>query len=269
MASIPSVPAQAATTTTAPKQRIGVSMPSLKLVMDFFHATPDLQKLYAKHVVAMMQAYLSGTITQYPAQLNTNGDIADFVIKNRTIQVNAGESLAEAFLTMHISASPKRKNKGEDRPKPDVKVPKVSPKVSSKPEKQVKQAASTRTPLRERAKRELSVPLHAIPTALKFFASSRQSVFSSNGGLHDVSCQLCSEIGFYNVLRTGRRGLSLRQKRWTEVLHEVLLPDGKTVLDESKLEDCGVYPDGGVSAVDIAIGDGEVATSWGDSMEDA
>lgn len=250
-------------------------LPSLKLVMDFFNATPALQKLYAERVSATMANFMSGVQTEYPHQLNTPGDIADFVIKHRSYRVNEqADSLSDAFLLMHLTETKgKRKNK-EERPQSEKKMQKDQPKpIQSDSTGKAKSSTPTNRVglLATLPKRPLTVGLSAIPTALSYFPSSRASAFSSAGGLHDVSCEMCREIGFYNVLPNGKRGLALQQKRWAEVLHQVMT-DGKTVVGVEKLEACAAYrpKPKEVAEMDVDAISAEVLTAqpngaWGES----
>lgn len=218
----------------------GVMVQDLKSVMSFFNSTPFLQKLYAEHVTSRLALFIGGTTTEYPHDLNTPRDIADFVLKNRNVKIGeADESLADAFLMMHIAAaSPKRKKGRELQPEEEKnkKTKVVKPTTGSGPHE------SKNVILKELPKIEtLSMPLSAVPLFLDFFPHPKAEIFSSNGGLHDVTCALCREIGFYNVVDGKKRGLLLHQKRWATALHQEIGSDGKSIMDIGKLKACTSY----------------------------
>jgi hypothetical protein len=55
------------------------SLQSMKSVLDFFHQTPELRRSYAVECANRFLAYSSGMIADYPKEINTPSDIADFL----------------------------------------------------------------------------------------------------------------------------------------------------------------------------------------------
>jgi hypothetical protein len=212
------------------------SLQSMKSVLDFFHQTPELRRSYAVECANRFLAYSSGVIAEYPKEINSPGDIADFCLKSKAMPIgNAGMSVAEAFFTMHIGKVVKTAKKAKDKKKADQPPSETMDQISATIEAVVADtgAASTKVALRETPIRRLHATLKDLPHAGAFFSKPRAAAFSSNGGLHDISCDICREIGFYNILEgsSGKRGLAFHQKQYVWALHEQVNDEGNSLKD--------------------------------------
>jgi len=221
----------------------GFSVPSQKSVLDYFHGNSVVQKMYAERVFSMMKEFIDGRIKLYPAHLNTNSDIVDFIFNNRGCKVNDTDTLAEDFLGLSIQPTPfqaKRKREKEEIAAAVVKVRALPVKktVLPKPEAKSKKSVAVKTAKAEpvigkfniagRSRKRLGFPIVSVPNFLTFFSAPRVAVFSSKGGLHDSSCQICYEVGFYTALDSAgvRRKLDLGQKAWVSILHDLVDSEG-------------------------------------------
>jgi len=220
----------------------GFSIPSQKSVLDYFHATPSVQKMYAERVLSEMREFIAGRTKLYPSHLNTSSHIADFIFNNRSCKINSTDTLAEDFLGLCIRPTPlqsKRKRDKEEMAEVASKVKalpakKVEPKavatgVKSKPVKVAPaEPVIGKFNIGGRPRKQLGFPLVSIPNFLTFFPNPRVAVFSSKGGLHDSSCKICYEVGFYTAVdSTGvRRKLDLGQKAWVSTLHDLVDHEG-------------------------------------------
>jgi len=218
------------------------TIPSQKSVLDFFYSNDVIMKMYAEHVISTMTAYSKGVIKTFPAHLNTASDICDFVFKNRRVRVDDYDTLAEKFLSLAIAPTPTeaKRKRGDDEKSRVVKQKKKQDANSAGAAKQVVKAPPAEdTPgkfnIKIRPRKKLSFALQAIPNFLTFFPSAKASTFSSKGGLHDVTCGICKEIGFYTSKDSeGKlRGLDLGQKAWVAVLHDIVQHDGHVAKEES------------------------------------
>jgi len=246
----------------------GTAIPDLKTMMNFFHATPKLQILYAQHMKSTLDMFIGGTITSYPHDLNTPRDIIDFVSKHRDFKIGAAESsLAIAFFDMHIQAAQTGKRRNEEDHQAGVKtvkaaeVPKPSPrKIKDTPVPKQGSSGFQYPELRTMPKRKCELAMASIPTSLEYFPAPKASVFSSSGGLHDSSCDLCYTVGFYNI-HGKKRSLSLIQKRWVQTLHAEISDDGKTIGDVNALREVSSRFKPRKAASDTSV------VSWADEME--
>lgn len=219
----------------------GFSVPSQKLVLDYFYSKPEVQKMYAERVSSMMNDFVVGRVKTYPANLNSSMDIVDFIFNNRCCKVNQADTLAEDFLGMSISPTPlqaKRKREREEVAKAPTKVKVLPAKKAVKPvQTQEKKSKPVRAKAESsvgkfnitgRDRKMLSFPLMSIPNFLTFFPNPRVNMFSSKGGLHDITCKICYEIGFYTAVDSAgvRRKLDLGQKAWIATLHDLVDQEG-------------------------------------------
>jgi len=212
------------------------SLQSMKSVLDFFHQTPELRRTYAVECANRFLAYSSGVIAEYPKEINSPADIADFCLKSKAMPIgSAGMSVAEAFFTMHIGKVVKTAKKVKDKKKADQPTSDNMDQVSATIEAVVAEAgaAQTKVTLRDSPIRRLHATLKDLPHSLAFFPKPRVAAFSSNGGLHDISCDICREIGFYNILEgpSGKRGLAFHQKQYVWALHEQVNDEGNSLKD--------------------------------------
>lgn len=213
--------------------------PSQKHVLDFFYQNEVVKRMYAEHVIAMMTEWMKGTIKTYPAHLNTASDICDFVFKHRQVKVNSADTLADCFLSLAIMPTPleaKRKRENNDAGSGDVKLSKkqaakaVAKKIEATPT-----PAGAQQPgqfnIKIRPKRRIEFSVTSVPTFLSFFPSAKVATFSSKGGLHDITCGICKEIGFFTSKDPeGKvRSLDLGQKAWIAVLHDIVDSTGHVV----------------------------------------
>jgi len=221
----------------------GFSVPSQKSVMDYFHQNSVVQKMYAERVISVMKEYVDGRTKLYPVHLNTCSDIVDFIFNNRRCKVNDTDTLAEDFLGLSLQPTPlqsKRKREKEDIAnvatkvkalpvKKTVKTPAEPVVRKAKPEKVAKaEPVVGKFNISGRPRKSLAFAIVSIPNFLTFFPNSRVAVFSSKGGLHDSSCGICYEVGFYTAVDSAgvRRKLDLGQKAWVSTLHDLVDHEG-------------------------------------------
>jgi hypothetical protein len=262
----PKVPPQ----TGAKAMTVPVSViPSMTDVVGFFYSVPEIQVSYAQQSAAKLLAFAKNPKLPYPKEINTPSDIADFCLKNRHVKIDSiGDSLAGAFMSLVINDA-KRKKKSE---KPVTESPDKKKQVVKKDEQKATPIAAKT--LRDMDKKAMEIPLLSIPGAVKFFSQPRASVFSSVGGLHDTSCGVCLEVGFYNIKAGERRGLTLAQKRWAEALHQTINPDGRSIFDMGALEGCEKFLPNANTAEDVTMTQSELAdailngkSDWAEQME--
>lgn len=238
---------------SVPSETKSFALPSRKQAIDFFFSEPRLQILYAERARIGFQDFENGKSRTYPVHLNTHADIAEFIFNQRSVKVDTVNSVAEKFLSMCIhgsnSQSDKRKREEAEilrdfekmkRIKPK-QVAKVAPKASAKPKDKVSPAVGVKEKVsdipvvvgkynirgRDR-KMQLSYDVLSAPNFLSFFPHPRVSIFSSNGGLHDASCQICVQIGHYNSAKSDgvARKLDLGQRAWVATLHDITDAEG-------------------------------------------
>jgi len=287
---------------SVPSETKSFALPSRKQAIDFFFSEPRLQILYAERARIGFQDFENGKIRTYPVHLNTHADIAEFIFNQRSVKVDTVNSVAEKFLSMCIhgsnSQSDKRKREEVEILKDFEKMKRIKPKrvakvateVSSKPKskvppvKVVKEKISVapvavgKYNIRGRdCKLQLSYDVLSAPNFLSFFPHPRVSIFSSNGGLHDASCQICVQIGHYNSVKSDgvARKLDLGQRAWVATLHDItdsegFIPAGmasallevKRTKSETTME---VVADMGVPIVSECTLDRDESSGWGDS----
>jgi len=221
----------------------GFSVPSQKSVMDYFHQNSVVQKMYAERVISVTKEFIEGRTKLYPVHLNTCVDIVDFIFNNRRCKVNDTDTLAEDFLGLSLQPTPlqaKRKREKEEVANVAVKVKALPVKKTvkpsavavvkkTKPEKVAKaEPVVGKFNISARPRKPLAFPLVSIPNFLLFFPNPPVAVFSSKGGLHDGSCKICYEIGFYTAVDSAgvRRKLDLGQKAWVSTLHDLVDQEG-------------------------------------------
>jgi len=287
-----------------PKEAKCFTLPSRKQAMDFFFATPRLQILYAERAKAGFEEYIKGKTKTYPVHLNTHADIAEFIYNQRSVKIDSVSSVAEKFLDLciHGSAPKQEKRKREEieikrgfeemqlskvkrvaKPVPKVKatpkVPEVPQQVKVKEEPKPVVVGKYNIQSREK-KPFLRYDVLSAPNFLAFFPNPRVAIFSSKGGLHDVSCALCKEVGHYTSKDSAgvHRKLDQGQKAWIAVLHDLtdregFIPDGdvsallavKRMKDEPRAEETG---SGGVAAEDLSPTIKEGGPAWSDLMSE-
>jgi len=244
-----------------PKEPPRFALPSRKQAMDFFYSTPRLQLLYAERVKAGFEEFTSGRSKTYPVHLNTHADIAEFIFNQRSVKIDSVSSVAEKFLDLCIHGptqkNEKRKRK-DDESRALEKVLVTKAKQVAKPVPKQKATAQVQVPSRAETLSEEAVAVRvgkynihgrprkplvrydvlSAPNFLSFFPNPRVAVFSSIGGLHDVTCAICAEVGHYNAPKRDGvvRKLDLGQKAWVAVLHDIT-------------DDGGYVPGGDVSAL--------------------
>jgi len=214
--------------------------PSQKHVLDFFYQNEVVKRMYAEHVIAMMTEWMKGTIKTYPAHLNTANDICDFVFKNRQVKVNSIDTLADSFLSLAIAPTPleaKRKRE-DDIVSGDAKLSKKKQSSSKAVAKKIVATPATAEDpqpgqfnIKIRPKRKIAFSVTSVPTFLSFFPSAKVATFSSKGGLHDITCGICKEIGFYTSKDPeGKvRSLDLGQKAWIATMHDIVDSSGHVI----------------------------------------
>lgn len=234
-----------------PKEPPRFALPSRKQAMDFFYSNPRLQLLYAERVKTGFEDLLSGKSKTYPVHLNTHADIAEFIFNQRSVKIDSVHSVAEKFLDLCIhgpSQKTEKRKRQEDESRALEKVQVTKAKQVAKPAPKQKATAKEPVPPRATQLSEEAVAVRVgkynihgrprkmcirydvlgAPNFLSFFPTSRTAVFSSIGGLHDVTCAICAEIGHYNAPQVNGavRKLDLGQKAWVAVLHDITDAEG-------------------------------------------
>jgi len=264
----------------------GFSTPSVKIVLDYFHSRPEIQVMYAERCMTVFRDFCEKKIRLYPAHLNTNSDIVDFIYSIRDRKVTNGDSLAEDFLAMSICPTPAEavlKRKREKKETADVlksvKVPPVKrealpervvpvKEVSRAPKRPAVVAGSGKWSLVNRERKQLAFDLTTLPNWMAFFPNPRVAIYSSKGGLHDVSCGICAEVGYYNAVDAAgvHRRMNLGQRAWIATLHDLMGPEGLILKGRSdELLAVRSYVDQSVSSIMDCDDDQEVLGAVGGS----
>jgi hypothetical protein len=211
--------------------------------MRVYYKHLSLQRLYAEHCSRVLGDFAVNGMTVFPAYLGTASDIGRFCYVHRRDMVD-GVLLSDLFMAEIFGYDSTKLLRGEG---PQTEVTNRMRDRAFETQSESCSAVPVILP-----RRPLSVPLMQIPTAGVVFNRPRQDRYFDTVGLHDASCGICAEIGFYNVLPSGERGITPQQRRWVYTLHRLLI-GGTTLLGTSELRAC-LIPKQGDQVVPDQVG---------------
>jgi len=235
---------------------------NVRQAMEFFNSSVELQKMYAAHVATIFKNFADGRRSTYPHDLNTPQDIAAFAFNNRNVSLGE-DTLSDTFMKMVLypnSTFQAKRKKQEEHSLRDAALVKVSKKASPASKELAKNFKKTEAPkatakgptpatsnLNVRQKQPVGIAYVALnaPRFMSFFPSPREKVTMSEKGLHAVAqCQLCKEIGHFTHVDGKKKPLTLSQRFYVAMLHDLTDKDGNLAGDaEARLAICKLAPD--------------------------